>query len=110
VVIADRPCVLLDRSSWGEPLTVAEEFCNACQACFRLGCPAISLGGEGPKGRPKARIVAELGLRYARDALGKTDPQLKSQVASYRAGYLAGRSFARRQADCPRRASRGAQA
>jgi DEAD/DEAH box helicase domain-containing protein len=37
----------------------------------------------------KARVVAELVLRYARDALGKTDPQLKSRVASYRAGYLA---------------------
>jgi DEAD/DEAH box helicase domain-containing protein len=37
----------------------------------------------------KARVVAELVLRYARDALTKTDPQLKSQVASYRAGYLA---------------------
>ncbi len=38
----------------------------------------------------KARVVAELVLRYARDALSKTDPQLKSRVASYRAGYLAG--------------------
>ncbi|MFQ5612890.1 MAG: DEAD/DEAH box helicase [Anaerolineae bacterium] len=37
----------------------------------------------------KARVVAELILRYARDALGRTDPDLKSRVASYRAGYLA---------------------
>jgi DEAD/DEAH box helicase domain-containing protein len=37
----------------------------------------------------KARVVAELVLRYARDALGQTDPQLKSRVAAYRAGYLA---------------------
>jgi DEAD/DEAH box helicase domain-containing protein len=37
----------------------------------------------------KARVIAELVLRYARDALTKTDPQLKSRVASYRAGYLA---------------------
>ncbi|GAB4542317.1 MAG: DEAD/DEAH box helicase [Anaerolineae bacterium] len=37
----------------------------------------------------KARVVAELVLRYARDALSRTDPQLKSRVASYRAGYLA---------------------
>jgi DEAD/DEAH box helicase domain-containing protein len=37
----------------------------------------------------KARVVAELVLRYARDALTKTDPGLKSRVASYRAGYLA---------------------
>jgi len=38
----------------------------------------------------KARVVAELVLRYARDGLAKTDPGLKSRVASYRAGYLAG--------------------
>jgi DEAD/DEAH box helicase domain-containing protein len=38
----------------------------------------------------KARVVAELVLRYARDALGKSDPQLKGRVAAYRAGYLAG--------------------
>ncbi len=37
----------------------------------------------------KARVVAELVLRYARDALTKSDPGLKSRVASYRAGYLA---------------------
>ena len=37
----------------------------------------------------KARVVAELVLRYAREALSKTDPQLKSRVAAYRAGYLA---------------------
>lgn len=37
----------------------------------------------------KARVVAELVLRYARDALNKSDPQLKSRVAAYRAGYLA---------------------
>jgi len=60
VIIADRPCPLMDRSSWGEPLAVEEEFCAACGACFRLGCPAISIGGAGPKGRRKARIVAEI--------------------------------------------------
>ena len=38
----------------------------------------------------RARTVAELVLRYARDALSKSDPQLKTRVAAYRAGYLAG--------------------
>ena len=37
----------------------------------------------------KARVIAELVLRYARDALNKSDPQLNSRVAAYRAGYLA---------------------
>jgi indolepyruvate ferredoxin oxidoreductase alpha subunit len=60
VIIADRPCVLLDRNALGEPLTVDEELCTACQTCLQLGCPALSLGAEGPKGRRKARIVSEL--------------------------------------------------
>ena len=36
----------------------------------------------------KARVVAELILNYARQALDRTDPELKERVASYRAGYL----------------------
>jgi DEAD/DEAH box helicase domain-containing protein len=36
----------------------------------------------------KARVVAELILNYARQALDRTDPELKSRIASYRAGYL----------------------
>jgi indolepyruvate ferredoxin oxidoreductase alpha subunit len=60
VIIADRPCPLLDRSAWGEPLTVEEDLCAACTVCLKLGCPAMTLGAEGPKGRRKARIVAEV--------------------------------------------------
>ncbi len=36
----------------------------------------------------KARVVAELILSYTRQALERTDPELKERVASYRAGYL----------------------
>jgi DEAD/DEAH box helicase domain-containing protein len=36
----------------------------------------------------KARVVAELILNYARQALDRTDPELKARIASYRAGYL----------------------
>ncbi|MEW5959012.1 MAG: DEAD/DEAH box helicase [Chloroflexota bacterium] len=36
----------------------------------------------------RARVVAELILNYARQALDRTDPDLKSRLASYRAGYL----------------------
>jgi DEAD/DEAH box helicase domain-containing protein len=36
----------------------------------------------------RARVVAELVLNYARQALDRTDPQLVERVASYRAGYL----------------------
>ena len=37
----------------------------------------------------KARVVAELILNYTRQALDRTDPELKERVAVYRAGYLA---------------------
>lgn len=37
----------------------------------------------------KARVVAELVLKYARASLKKTHPHLVNQIASYRAGYLA---------------------
>ncbi len=37
----------------------------------------------------KARVVAELILSYARQALDRTDPHLTELIASYRAGYLA---------------------
>jgi DEAD/DEAH box helicase domain-containing protein len=37
----------------------------------------------------KARVVAELILKYARASLKRTRPELLTQVASYRAGYLA---------------------
>ena len=37
----------------------------------------------------KARVVAELILKYARTSLKRTHPELLPQVASYRAGYLA---------------------
>ncbi|MFH1311794.1 MAG: DEAD/DEAH box helicase [Candidatus Eisenbacteria bacterium] len=36
----------------------------------------------------KARVVAELVLRYVRDSLSRRNPQLVSKVSAYRAGYL----------------------
>ncbi len=37
----------------------------------------------------RARVVAELLLRYARQQLGKARPELVDKVAAYRAGYMA---------------------
>jgi len=37
----------------------------------------------------KARVIAELILKYARSSLKRTHPELMARVASYRAGYLA---------------------
>lgn len=36
----------------------------------------------------KARVVAELILRYVRDALGRRNPHLVDKISAYRAGYL----------------------
>jgi DEAD/DEAH box helicase domain-containing protein len=36
----------------------------------------------------RARVVAELLLRYAREQLGRAAPELKDKVAAYRAGYM----------------------
>jgi len=36
----------------------------------------------------RARVIAELLLRYAREGLRKTDPALAERIAAYRAGYL----------------------
>jgi indolepyruvate ferredoxin oxidoreductase alpha subunit len=44
VVICRAPCVLIPemRKKKITPLTIAVEACTGCQACVRLGCPAIS--------------------------------------------------------------------
>ncbi len=45
VVIADRPCILLDRDSQRAPFEVTEE-CTGCGFCLNLGCPALYRTGE----------------------------------------------------------------
>lgn len=53
VIIARRPCVLLDRSARGQPLAVDPELCRRCGVCFLTGCPAIegAVGQEDEQGR-----------------------------------------------------------
>lgn len=46
VIIAQRPCALLDKSK--KP-TVKVDGCRNCGICMRLGCPAISKGEDGVK-------------------------------------------------------------
>jgi len=45
VVVAKAPCVLLKKPT-GKPLAVEVARCNACGACIRIACPAISIGDE----------------------------------------------------------------
>ena len=46
VVIARRPCVLLERGKDIVPMSVAREVCNDCGLCLRLACPALVKRGE----------------------------------------------------------------
>jgi indolepyruvate ferredoxin oxidoreductase, alpha subunit len=41
VVIAEEPCVLQERISFGEPVVLDPGRCTECFACTRLGCPAL---------------------------------------------------------------------
>jgi indolepyruvate ferredoxin oxidoreductase, alpha subunit len=41
VVIAEQPCVLEERITFGEPVVLDPARCTDCFACTRLGCPAI---------------------------------------------------------------------
>ncbi len=46
VIIAQRPCALLDKSP---KIAVEVDGCKNCGVCMKLGCPAISKGADGIK-------------------------------------------------------------
>ncbi|MGK7311722.1 MAG: FAD-dependent oxidoreductase [Candidatus Longimicrobiales bacterium M2_2A_002] len=41
VVIAQKPCVLKEKITFADPVTIDWDKCTDCHACTRLGCPAI---------------------------------------------------------------------
>ena len=46
VIIAKRPCVLLDKSK--KPLyAIVSDKCKKCKACMKIGCPAIQFTEDG---------------------------------------------------------------
>lgn len=45
VLIAEKPCVLKERITFGEPVVLDADRCTDCFACTRLGCPAIEESG-----------------------------------------------------------------
>jgi indolepyruvate ferredoxin oxidoreductase, alpha subunit len=47
VVIAESPCVLIDKTVWHKPLVVDMEKCTKCKVCLRISCPAINMDDEG---------------------------------------------------------------
>jgi len=57
VVIAGGPCRIAAKLTNAGTFEVDAEKCNACGACFKLGCPAIERGEPTPDGkRFKSRI------------------------------------------------------
>ncbi len=44
VIIAQRPCALLDKKSVKPPYAVDGNKCIKCKMCMRIGCPAIVMG------------------------------------------------------------------
>jgi len=59
VVIASRPCVLIDRRAKAHAAAVEVATCTGCQLCFRIGCPAIE-SVQMDDGKLKARVNADL--------------------------------------------------
>ena len=51
VIVARAPCVLAEKVTFGPAVHVDVAKCTECQACLRLGCPAIQVD-ESSRGRP----------------------------------------------------------
>ena len=47
VIIARRPCALLDKRTVNPPYQIDSGKCRSCMACMKMGCPAIEKGTSG---------------------------------------------------------------
>jgi indolepyruvate ferredoxin oxidoreductase alpha subunit len=47
VIIARRPCALLDKKTKHPPYEIDARACRNCRACLKVGCPAIARGDGG---------------------------------------------------------------
>ncbi len=47
VIIADAPCVLMERTRFDEPLQINRQQCTDCHACTTVGCPGIGIADDG---------------------------------------------------------------
>ncbi|MDZ7316463.1 MAG: indolepyruvate ferredoxin oxidoreductase subunit alpha [candidate division KSB1 bacterium] len=43
VIIASRPCALVDRHQYTGVMMIDKDTCSECRLCLRIGCPAMSL-------------------------------------------------------------------
>lgn len=65
VIIARRPCVLLDKSK--KPVYVVDkDKCRACGGCFKLGCPAIERDGRNARINPALCVGCDLCARVCK--------------------------------------------
>lgn len=64
VVIASRACVLIpdERRQLKPKVTFNDELCNACEACFRIGCPALSMNSKTGNCRVNLALCTGCGL------------------------------------------------
>ena len=53
VVIARRPCALLDKKRRLKPLRTDPNLCVGCMSCMKLGCPAIEKAGKKAQINPE---------------------------------------------------------
>ncbi len=47
VVVAKRPCVLVDRDQFDGFMQVDHKACTDCKRCLSIGCPSMSVRGDG---------------------------------------------------------------
>lgn len=55
IIIARRPCVLLDRGKTRVAVRVDEEKCTSCRRCLAIGCPAVVV--TRTPGEKRGRII-----------------------------------------------------
>ncbi|MGI5880740.1 MAG: indolepyruvate ferredoxin oxidoreductase subunit alpha [Syntrophomonadaceae bacterium] len=58
VIIAKRPCVLLEKVVVTNPIMVDPELCTGCKSCIRVGCTGISFNDEEKKAEINAGCIA----------------------------------------------------
>ena len=74
VIIAKAPCALLKGQKFTQYCVVEEEKCKHCNACMKLGCPAISKTNGQIKIDPSACNGCGLCQSYCKfDAIGKVE-------------------------------------
>ncbi len=70
VIITQRPCVLIDKSAFKQPLVVSDA-CKNCGMCLKLGCPAIVKGEHAVSIDPSLCIGCDLCVSVCKfDAIG----------------------------------------